>query len=215
MKRWLSRDAVKLKLGVAVLLVFMGFAAINVANVSQQSAEVQTTNVASSTPVEEIALSEKSKIAVTQTNVVITEEEVPYATTQTYDGTLPKDTTVIRVEGRNGKKVIKTEVKSRDGVETSRALISEEITVPSVAKVLAIGTKIMSNKKPPQATGDCDPNYTPCIKKTYRDLDCSDIGFRVQVVTVGQDPHGFDRDLDGGGCESYPDPPLTRQNSSE
>lgn len=32
------------------------------------------------------------------------------------------------------------------------------------------------------------------------DLNCSDIDFAVEVV--GSDPHGFDRDGDGIGCES-------------
>lgn len=48
---------------------------------------------------------------------------------------------------------------------------------------------------------DCDPNYSPCVKKVSYDLDCPDIGFSVKVI--GSDPHRFDRDGDGYGCESY------------
>jgi hypothetical protein len=33
------------------------------------------------------------------------------------------------------------------------------------------------------------------------DLDCPDIGFSVTVI--GSDPHGFDREGNGLGCESY------------
>jgi hypothetical protein len=33
------------------------------------------------------------------------------------------------------------------------------------------------------------------------DLDCGDIGFMVTVI--GSDIHGFDREGDGLGCESY------------
>lgn len=48
-------------------------------------------------------------------------------------------------------------------------------------------------------TGNCDPNYTPCIPAYPPDLDCGQIGFAVQVI--GSDPHGLDRDNDGSGCE--------------
>lgn len=47
----------------------------------------------------------------------------------------------------------------------------------------------------------CDPSYPDvCIPPAPPDLNCPDIphrGFRV----IGADPHGFDRDHDGIGCE--------------
>ncbi len=50
--------------------------------------------------------------------------------------------------------------------------------------------------------GNCDPSYpTVCIPPPPPDLDCDDVsatGFRVE----GADPHGFDGDGDGIGCES-------------
>src|SRR5690606_27485088 len=53
---------------------------------------------------------------------------------------------------------------------------------------------------PAQPSG-CDPNYTPCVPMVTYDLDCGDIRFSVQVI--GGDPHRFDGDGDGWGCESY------------
>jgi len=48
----------------------------------------------------------------------------------------------------------------------------------------------------------CDPNYVgACVPLVATDLDCGDIKARVQVV--GTDIHGFDRDRDGFGCETY------------
>jgi micrococcal nuclease len=51
------------------------------------------------------------------------------------------------------------------------------------------------------AGGNCDPNYTgACIPPYPPDLDCSEIsasGFQ----STGSDPHGFDGDADGTGCE--------------
>jgi hypothetical protein len=54
--------------------------------------------------------------------------------------------------------------------------------------------------KPPSS--DCDPSYpTGCIPSPPPDLDCPDIRARDFVVR-GSDPHGFDGDNDGIGCET-------------
>ena len=55
---------------------------------------------------------------------------------------------------------------------------------------------------PPSSGGDCDPSYpTVCIPPPPPDLDCGEIAYRR--FTVRQpDPHDFDRDRDGIGCES-------------
>ena len=50
--------------------------------------------------------------------------------------------------------------------------------------------------------GDCDPSYPDvCIKSPPPNLNCPDIPNKNFRVT-GSDPHGFDRDNDGIGCES-------------
>lgn len=54
----------------------------------------------------------------------------------------------------------------------------------------------------PAPVSNCDPHYpTVCIPRYPPDLNCGDIPFkRFQVLQP--DPHGFDRDKDGIGCES-------------
>lgn len=53
-----------------------------------------------------------------------------------------------------------------------------------------------------EARAGCGPSYpTVCIPPAPPDLDCGDISFRRFEVT-GRDPHGFDGDSDGIGCES-------------
>jgi hypothetical protein len=55
---------------------------------------------------------------------------------------------------------------------------------------------------PENGNGDCDASYsTVCIKSPPPDLNCGDIRHKNFRVT-GTDPHGFDRDNDGIGCES-------------
>lgn len=50
--------------------------------------------------------------------------------------------------------------------------------------------------------GNCDPSYPDvCIPPPPPDLNCGDISHR-RFRVVGSDPHGFDGDNDGIGCES-------------
>ena len=52
------------------------------------------------------------------------------------------------------------------------------------------------------ARGGCDPSYpTVCIPPPPPDLDCGDISYRRFEVRQ-PDPHRFDADHDGIGCES-------------
>ena len=50
----------------------------------------------------------------------------------------------------------------------------------------------------------CDPSYpTVCIAPPPPDLDCSDIPY-TDFVVLPPDPHHFDADHDGIGCETRP-----------
>jgi hypothetical protein len=58
----------------------------------------------------------------------------------------------------------------------------------------------VTNPAPPPSR--CDPSYpTVCIPSPPPDLDCADVRFQDFVVRQ-PDPHGFDGDHDGRGCES-------------
>lgn len=52
--------------------------------------------------------------------------------------------------------------------------------------------------------GSCHPAYPDdCIPAPPPDLDCGDIKRKVRVDHAHGDPHRFDADRDGWGCESY------------
>ena len=65
-------------------------------------------------------------------------------------------------------------------------------------------TKIKSTIENPPVTSkiSCDKSYpSVCIDSYPPDLDCDEIRYSNFIV-VGNDPHGFDIDNDGIGCES-------------
>jgi len=67
-----------------------------------------------------------------------------------------------------------------------------------------IGCEVGSpqSPNPVDTTPSCDPSYPDvCIAPYPPDLNCGDIGYSNFRV-IGDDPHGFDRDNDGIGCES-------------
>jgi hypothetical protein len=53
----------------------------------------------------------------------------------------------------------------------------------------------------PANNGNCDPSYPTLCLRSSPDLNCDDIGARRFPVR-GRDPHNFDGDGDGIGCES-------------
>jgi len=54
----------------------------------------------------------------------------------------------------------------------------------------------------PTPKGNCDPSYpTVCIRPPPPDLNCADISYRNFKV-LPPDPHHFDGDKDGIGCET-------------
>jgi micrococcal nuclease len=49
---------------------------------------------------------------------------------------------------------------------------------------------------------NCDSSYPDvCIASPPPDLNCGDVSYK-NIKVEGSDPHGFDRDADGIGCES-------------
>lgn len=71
--------------------------------------------------------------------------------------------------------------------------------------LLTVGTIIGLMSYQPQTfaqSSDCDSSYPDtCIPPYPPDLNCSDVSNKNFAV-VSPDPHGFDRDKDGKGCES-------------
>jgi micrococcal nuclease len=57
-------------------------------------------------------------------------------------------------------------------------------------------------RTPTPSSGNCAPSYpTVCIPPPPPDLNCGDIPY-TDFIVLPPDPHGFDGDFDGIGCES-------------
>lgn len=140
------------------------------------------------------------KTPVITTESVTTTEAVPFGKETVESASLSKGVSQVTTAGVNGVKTKTFTVTRSDGVETKRVLAKEEVTAAPVNEITSIGTYV-APAPVPRAASNCDPNYSPCVPNVSYDLDCPDIGFSVTVI--GSDPHRFDADHDGHGCESY------------
>jgi len=83
-------------------------------------------------------------------------------------------------------------------IDDLQAIIMEQIKV--IMETLVNLKNSIISVAPSQ--NDCDPSYPEfCIPPYPPDLDCSEIQYSNFKV-LQPDPHGFDRDKDGIGCES-------------
>ncbi len=148
-----------------------------------------------------IDTSVKQPIITTETKTVTTTEAIAFESTTRNDSSIEKGRSIKSVTGVLGERTLIYDVKYQDSKEIERKLISSEVTKDPVNELILIGTKEVVQYVVPAPASNCDPNYTPCVPNVSYDLDCPDIGFMVSVI--GSDPHRFDRDNDGYGCESY------------
>ena len=72
-----------------------------------------------------------------------------------------------------------------------------------IAKAPPVTAPLTTEPAPPPQT-DCDPAYpNDCLPPPPPDLDCADIGRRVEVDHQYGDPHRLDADSDGVGCDRW------------
>ena len=91
-----------------------------------------------------------------------------------------------------------------DGTNANAAMIASGYAQTYYAFCAAseFGSAAWSGCSTPPPPGDCDPSYPDvCIPPPPPDLDCVDIPYRNFRV-LPPDPHNFDGDHDGIGCET-------------
>ncbi len=143
---------------------------------------------------------------VTTEGVVVT-EAVPFAKTTQDDANLDVGTTAVAVVGVDGVRTITYLVRYRDGVETDRRIVSNEVTTPPVDEVTSIGTRQPPPPPPPPAAPSCHPSYEGVCVPFASDVDCAGGSgngpeyVRGPLRVVGWDEYDLDRDGDGIACD--------------
>lgn len=145
---------------------------------------------------------------------------VPFEVTTVDDPQLDQGVTALVTAGVNGVKVITYRVTLVDGVEVSREVVGEAMSVAPVAEVTAIDSKAPVPVSVPapapapapvplvqQGGGGCDPNYTGACVPVASDVDCAGGSgngpayVQGPVTIVGSDVYDLDRDGDGIACD--------------
>lgn len=78
-------------------------------------------------------------------NEVVEDVEIPFTSKEVSDNTLEKGKTKIKVKGVNGLKRIVYSVTTKDGIETNRTVLSENVVKKPTEQVVAVGTKPKSS----------------------------------------------------------------------
>jgi hypothetical protein len=116
---------------------------------------------------------------------------------------------VIGVGAYSSTKQPTTQTSSNLETSSNLGSPSEQSTSPSSSgspseKSTSASPPSSGYSEPESSSGsaNCDPSYPDfCISSPPPDLDCPDVSGKRFTVS-GSDPHGFDRDGDGVGCES-------------
>ena len=95
--------------------------------------------------------------------------------------------------------IMDVDKQMQDNMQVTPEPVPRLITEPIQQRVPAPGFEDVPEMI---VESDCDPSYPDvCIPPYPPDLDCGDISYRNFYVSRA-DPHGFDIDNDGIGCES-------------
>ena len=135
---------------------------------------------------------------------------IPFEVTTVSDEAIDVGTNEVTSVGQAGTLTTTYLVKYVDGVEVSRTVASEAVTLAPVAEVTTIGTRQPAPAPAPVAVapvGDCDSNYADACVPVASDVDCAGgsgngpayVAGPVRIV--GSDIYDLDRDGDGIACD--------------
>ena len=125
---------------------------------------------------------------------------------------LETENTLLKQENADLKAILDTEILGTDTLGTDRHSYPEDSEYlengcprgyPYIwSDGLCYNLPEYTYDEPVESAPSCDPSYPDvCIAPYPPDLDCDEIAY-VNFRVLQPDPHGFDRDKDGIGCES-------------
>lgn len=137
---------------------------------------------------------------------------IPYGAVTVDDGNIDVGASAVTVGGGNGEKVTTYLVEYLDGVEVSRSVASEKVTVQPVDEVTSIGTRVpppvAAAPEPEPENNGCDSNYADACVPIAEDVDCAGGSgngpayVQGPVRIIGSDIYDLDNDTDGIACDS-------------
>lgn len=212
-----SRGAAWAALGIAFVLMFVGTGA-NAALGGPGSSTDTASDVAEAKPFVSTVTEKPSPTPKPTTFEEIEESAaIPFERSTVNASDIDVGQTVITTAGVAGTKITTYRVKYVDGVEVSREVAGEAVTVAPVHEVTSVGTRQPAPPPPPvapapvplvqQPAGDCDSNYADVCVPIAPDVDCeggSGDGpayARGPLRVVGTDVYDLDRDGDGIACD--------------
>jgi len=122
----------------------------------------------------------------------------------TFENVLQKESNTVsyRLSVFNVAQVATLESPAAEPVVAVVAAAPLPTPVPVAPVAFVAQPAPVAEPAPAQAAAGCDPSYpTICIPAGSPDLDCPDISER-RFQVLPPDPHRFDGDHDGMGCES-------------
>jgi hypothetical protein len=211
----------------AVAVLVAGCSAPALADAAAPLAAVPTTTTSASLTSTTSPATTPPEVTLTEVATTVTEVvAIPFGQRSVDDTALDQGRTVVRTAGRAGSKTVTWLVRTRGGVELSRAVSSERVTAAPVDQVTAVGTRTVAPPPAPKAsptpapkpaptpaatkpagTGKCDPNYSRACVPIASDVDCAGGSgngpayVQGPVQVVGTDIYKLDADHDGVGCE--------------
>ncbi len=211
-----SRGAALAALGIALVLMFAGSGA-NAALGGPGSSSSEVGSSGASVEPKPFAATSTAKPTPTPTPKPTTFEEVAESTAIPFERTAVDDPNIdvgqapITTVGTDGTKVTTYKVTYVDGVEVSRDVVREAVTVAPVNEVTSNGTRQPPPPPAPvplvQPAAECHGSYAGVCVPIASDVDCeggSGDGpayVRGPLRVVGEDVYDLDRDGDGIACD--------------
>lgn len=136
---------------------------------------------------------------------------IPFERTTVDDPNIDVGQAPITTVGADGTKVTTYRVTYIDGVEVSRDIVREAVTVAPVNEVTSNGTRQVPPPPAPaplvQPAGECHGSYAGVCVPIASDVDCAGGSgdgpayVRGPLRVVGEDVYDLDRDGDGIACD--------------
>jgi len=132
---------------------------------------------------------------------------IPFEAATVNDSGIDVGTSAVTSPGQNGTKTTTYLVDYVDGVEVSRSLVREDVTLPPISEITSIGTR--QPPPPPVAApvNNCNSNYADACVPNASDVDCAGGSgngpayVNGPLRVVGADVYDLDRDGDGIACD--------------